>query len=51
MPMIHQRYGPSVAEGISGNLGSGPMAQISPSMCDHEIKTNWLPKLTQQKTP
>lgn len=50
IPIIQQRYGPTVSEGICKNLGTGPMAQINPKMPEHEIKTNWLPRLTQNKT-
>jgi len=42
--LIAQQY-PQVAQGITSNLGNGPLAQISPQIPIYELKTSWLSKL------
>ena len=51
LPMVGQRYGNQVAGGIQQNLGKGPYDRINPAIISHELKTNWIPKLSQNKTP
>ena len=51
LPMVNERYGGQVASGIQQNLGKGPYDKINPAIIVYEIKQNWLPKLSQNKTP
>lgn len=36
---------PDVAQGVTSNLGSGPLAPINPEIPIYELKTNWIGKL------
>lgn len=49
--MINERYGNQVSSGIQQNLGKGPYDKMNPAIIIHEIKTNWFPKLSVNKTP
>lgn len=44
MGIVSQQY-PQVAQGIASNLGSSPLAPISPEIPIYELKNNWLTNL------
>lgn len=36
---------PEIVQGITSNLGNGPLAQINPEILIYELKNNWIAKL------
>lgn len=51
IPMVQNRYGPSVANGIQENLGHGPFAKINPRIITHELENTWYARLKESRTP
>ena len=51
IPMVNNRYGGQVAQGIQQNLGNGPYARINAKIIMHELQNNIYTRIQQNKTP